>query len=71
MQIKESLKKAKQEKKGEDYVSVGEGGMIIVKEDPKREREVKNNEEEAGEEETQARAFLNVKKKRKGILDLI
>ena len=69
MHIKTNLKKAQQEKRGEDYVSVGEGGMIIVKEDPKRTREINHKEdEEAAEEETQARAFLNVKKKRKGTL---
>lgn len=36
--MKVALKKAKLEKRGEDYVSFGEGGMIIVKEDPKRSR---------------------------------
>ena len=68
MHIKTNLKKAQQEKRGEDYVSVGEGGMIIVKEDPKRTREINHKEDEEAAEETQARAFLNVKKKRKGTL---
>lgn len=44
LHIKANLKKAKQEQKGEDYVSVGEGGLIIVREDPKRSREIRADE---------------------------
>lgn len=44
-------------------MTIGENGIIIVRDDPKRVREVRP--EETGEEETEARAYLNVKKKKK------